>query len=1718
MAIVLEDRNIICSGESRYEIAHRVLTELQDKKKLSTDCISAALQHLSCQFSNSAPWTDAYITFQQFVKSYKSITSEAFLSLNTITNDSTNNYIQLKRVLVTPSRIIPLPYIAMRKCRLLRKFASNYDFVVVRFVDENKQTIRDSEALTRIEHILHQGFEIMGVVYRFLFPTSSQSRNQSAYFVAATCNEIEQIRQSFVLKNTDISIAKYASRLALFGTADCPTIQILNSDCIEINDKYLYDKNTLLTDGAGRLGLALAQQIWSEYQKVMLGNNNNILPDLPSAFQVRFCGMKGILVVDPNISPNKLYYRKSMIKCQHDDRTLCIVKTSQYTPVYLNREIITLLESLSASTTVDTWNPCYKFTTMQEKELEKALSMLQDPNEAEGTLIKYLGPDIVPNSKSGINLLMEPMWYNLLRLIYQKTIYLLRTKTRLYVDEGCLAIGVPDEYDCLGPDQVFIQTYKNGTKHIITGSVMIYRNPCLHVGDVRVCQAVDKIELHHLLNVIVLNTASYGVPLAAACSGGDLDGDMFSVIWDQDLVPPKSAEKAPLNYDYILQRATKNKEKDISKRYSSLENFYVRIISNDTLGRISTMHLALCDIQPLGACDELAMKLAEAQSLAVDFPKTGIPPQVPKEVLTTIKNSGYPDFMEKGELSQYVSKKILGKLYRRCRSFFIDELPFTAQEIKLDVCFSSSSVLFDSFIDEAKVTYNIYISHVQRLMRQFSLRNEFELILGDCLYWDNDISADIGKSKLYLQTAWKSLQKLFRTIFFENLNDNLMRRGNKEMLWSKAAAWYHVAYKSTHKSKYLSFPWIIGDILCDMKTARMTIYKIPMSDSYYYEIGANCNNFLRHSMTELEILLSRRHRVLKLLTSTVNQYFKQYTQQIVHIPVLAYGSTSLLLCEHGSDIDIFIDITKISSDLIVTSDSVLNQSTEHIKYVLEHYISPAIEGMAFNIRKIFDTKYPIITCTMNDGDCSINADISIQSNGRQKANFILTLYQQNKSLFHCFLLLVGFARTSGIIRSALIHSNKQTEQQTDTFILKTTQFHALILGVLNLVPTTTSSQNSTCSSKKDISADVDMKLQTNNSNSNSIDYLSLITETEPSDLIQIGEMMILFFTRVKNLKNHGEWEFIWPIATHAKDTITSNDIDHIAEICEITLHSLLISRSWKFVINNNSYYTNSKKYLQLVLSSSVSNMMETTIQFHKALLEFHSGAIVTLQKSDTNNKIILTGQGSIANIRKLRNYIFSLMHDMRRSCMGFLNTRSSAYFMASSAIIFVIGYDSKDTMLTFENYMGPCQKVHKRHSRKFPIPMNKLINKPIDNNNEKWINETLIPLLYEKLMSQISNLPNQIDILKTLTISFHFGVFYCVNTEMALESNFAKMSVADLELAVSRTKSRKNPDRQEFSSENIEKMNMVHLIKKSKASSDNNYSNYSSGNNNNSTSKKHKLKKRSVGSSFYHSIFEPLSNIIPNTSGHYENDENVLLKSKQQLAILDKLLLSAGFHKVKDIQSLPTYKVTFIASTSYIIDLRLNSQLEKISMYQKPLSWLHATVISDATTPTTTNKTDSKSLNQLLPMKPHIRVKLQTMEIIEPSSDLFKLAYPNINDNDMTSPIEINNSGFAIPAVSLCTQSKNKLTFIRQLEFRSEYKKQNLIANTSFGYNLSYDNGKVIEIRPFLELSIYEESPPSIINWIKQKGSMSQIKGWVSETVNSVMSVHQLLPILVTNE
>jgi len=66
-----------------------------------------------------------------------------------------------------------------------------------------------------------------------------------------------------------------------------------------------------------------------------------------------------------------------------------------------------------------------------------------------------------------------------------------RDRTRIFVPEACLLMGVVDEWNVLEEGQVFVQIDCSpllDDPEVIESTVCVTKNPCFHPGDIRVLQ------------------------------------------------------------------------------------------------------------------------------------------------------------------------------------------------------------------------------------------------------------------------------------------------------------------------------------------------------------------------------------------------------------------------------------------------------------------------------------------------------------------------------------------------------------------------------------------------------------------------------------------------------------------------------------------------------------------------------------------------------------------------------------------------------------------------------------------------------------------------------------------------------------------------------------------------------------------------------------------------------------------------------------------------------------------------------------------------------------------------------------------------------------------------------------------------------------------------------------------------------------------------------
>lgn len=287
-------------------------------------------------------------------------------------------------------------------------------------------------------------------------------------------------------------------------------------------------------------------------------------------------------------------------------------------PLVLNRQLIKILEDLGIPNGI--------FEDLQASAIDELRSSVSSVANAAALLEKH---DVGLATQTtwllrklqslGIALSDDIFFRDLLDAVVLIQLQELKFKTRIPVKNGATLYGIMDETGTLAEGEVYCAWIdKKGCLKRAIGTVAVARSPALHPGDIQTAKAVavpSDSPLNDLHNCIVFS--SLGVrDLPSQLAGGDLDGDLFHVIWDKGLMP-RSCQQ-PASY-------ARDPPQDIGRQVtkSDISRFFVQFMEQDQLGRVATQHQVLADQQEERILDKDCIKLAELHSTAVDFSKTG---------------------------------------------------------------------------------------------------------------------------------------------------------------------------------------------------------------------------------------------------------------------------------------------------------------------------------------------------------------------------------------------------------------------------------------------------------------------------------------------------------------------------------------------------------------------------------------------------------------------------------------------------------------------------------------------------------------------------------------------------------------------------------------------------------------------------------------------------------------------------------------------------------------------------------------------------------------------------------------------------------------------------------------------------------------------------------------------------------------------------------------
>ncbi|KAL6305270.1 RdRP-domain-containing protein [Sparassis latifolia] len=600
----------------------------------------------------------------------------------------------------TPTRIVlEGPYV-IQSNRVIRLYADHQEhFVRVDFRDEDRLQYRwarevDGTSLLRdrVGGVLKNGFELGGRHFEFLAYSQSALREHAVWFMNPFQHPTEgwvtsqKIRDGLGdFKEIIKAPSKYAARIAQAFTATDPSVKISRDQWKVMPD--IGPKSYEFTDGVGTISPQLGDMIWDALCADRSESQRRTIK--PSAYQIRFLGFKGMVVIDELLEGVKMCLRPSMKKFESDEKSAMIEIAQAFDrprPSFLNRPLVMIMEDrgVEKSAFVDLLEKAKAEVYTASDSLTRCIALLKAQSLGPGyrlsfilQCLKAIGMGL--EHEKDVQVLDDPFIERLIHYAKNHVLRGMKHAARVPLPESYLLVGVADEgpaYEADGRENVFklgegeifacIQGPDDPEPNYLKGPVMITRSPVVHPGDIQRVRAIgapppDQLcSFRNLRNVVVL--PSVGVRSLASClGGGDLDGDEYTLIKYGPLLVTEQIE--PASY-----QSAGTSELDRDSTIEDICDFIVEYINSDVLGLLSTRHLIIADQSKNGTMDKSCLELAQLCSQAVDYPKNGKAVDIhdsPRFLIPYKPDWHQAEVADPRSTDYYESTRALGEMYRR---------------------------------------------------------------------------------------------------------------------------------------------------------------------------------------------------------------------------------------------------------------------------------------------------------------------------------------------------------------------------------------------------------------------------------------------------------------------------------------------------------------------------------------------------------------------------------------------------------------------------------------------------------------------------------------------------------------------------------------------------------------------------------------------------------------------------------------------------------------------------------------------------------------------------------------------------------------------------------------------------------------------------------------------------------------------------------------------
>ena len=172
---------------------------------------------------------------------------------------------------------------------------------------QHLQRAPSKESADYIIRLLRSGIVLNGVRYHFYGHSNSQLKSRTCVLFAGSKDEISGKIESFG-DFASKTVAKKAKRIGLFFSTAEMAIELQPDRCEDFPDVVL--KDYVFTDGCGLISRHLANLLVKQ-TRIQYRNKTY----LPSVFQIRYRGYKGVLTLEPTLKGQILAkFRDSMKK------------------------------------------------------------------------------------------------------------------------------------------------------------------------------------------------------------------------------------------------------------------------------------------------------------------------------------------------------------------------------------------------------------------------------------------------------------------------------------------------------------------------------------------------------------------------------------------------------------------------------------------------------------------------------------------------------------------------------------------------------------------------------------------------------------------------------------------------------------------------------------------------------------------------------------------------------------------------------------------------------------------------------------------------------------------------------------------------------------------------------------------------------------------------------------------------------------------------------------------------------------------------------------------------------------------------------------------------------------------------------------------------------------------------------------------------------------